>query len=284
MQSQTQTKLEQMMEVISTMSKGELFSAYNILKAYYEVSLEDSTPIFSTFTASPSFYLSIPDDSLLMDEQMICSAPVAAAPVTTSPSFYLSIPDESFLMDEKMITSAPVADAISTSPSFYLSIPDESLIMDEQMITSAPVAAAVTASSSFYLSIPDDSLLMDEKMISASVHAVNTTKADDPFAMVKAIKARVEAKRAERSTSTSTFKPTTASIIASAVKSTRPLQSAKSRALTPAQIRTKVLSGGYAKPVVAKKTTNVIAPVAEGPKKVNLKIRVSLAPRRVAAK
>ena len=262
------------------MSKGELFSAYNILKAYYEVSLESAT-----FTASPSFYLSIPDDSLLMDEQMICSAPVAAAPVTTSPSFYLSIPDESFLMDEKMITSAPVADAISTSPSFYLSIPDESLIMDEQMITSAPVAAAVTASSSFYLSIPDDSLLMDEKMISASVHAVNTTKADDPFAMVKAIKARVEAKRAERSTSTSTFKPTTASIIASAVKSTRPLQSAKSRALTPAQIRTKVLSGGYAKPVVApKKPANVIAPVAEGPKKVNLKNRVSLAPRRVAAK
>ena len=72
--------------VISTTSKGELFSAYNILKAYYEVSLEDSTPISATFTASPSFYLSVPDDSLLMDEQMIFLAPVAAAPGTTSSS------------------------------------------------------------------------------------------------------------------------------------------------------------------------------------------------------
>ena len=277
MQSQTQTKLEQMMEVISTMSKGELFSAYNILKAYYEVSLESTT-----FTASPSFYLSVPDESFLMDEKMITSAPVAAA-VTASSSFFLSIPDESLLMDEQMITSAPVAATVTASSSFYLSIPDESLIMDEQMITSAPVAAAVTASSSFYLSIPDDSLLMDEEMISAPVHAVISTKADDPFAMVQAIRARVDAKRAKLSTRTD--KPTTASIIASAVKSTRPLQSAKPRALTPAQIRTKVLSGGYAKPVVApKKPAIVIASVAEGPKKVNLKNRVSLAPRRVAAK
>jgi len=49
---QSQTKLEQMTDVIATMSKGELFLAYNILKAYYEVLLEECSPLAAATFAS----------------------------------------------------------------------------------------------------------------------------------------------------------------------------------------------------------------------------------------
>jgi hypothetical protein len=303
------------MDVISSMSKGELFSAYNIVKAYYEVSM-DSDEIATA--PETSFYLSVPDDSLLMDEKMISSAPVAPiVPIAASPSFYLSVPDDSLLMNEhmdlgettitaspsfylsvnpdesllmnehidlgettiaasssfylainpdesllmnqEMISSAPVA-PLTASPSFYLSVNlDQSLLMDEKMISSAPVAP-VAASTSFYLSIkPDQSLLMDEKMISpAPVAPVATTRsAAPPSAKSQPVKPRVDANANQPNS-------------------------------TLARIRAKRVAAGYAIPsefkTLPRKTTAAIAPIVERPKRVNLKNRVSLAPRRVAAK
>jgi hypothetical protein len=70
---QSQNKLEQLMDVISSMSKGELFSAYNIVKAYYEVSIDDMPVLVDAMPSTSSFYLSeslLADESLLMNERM----------------------------------------------------------------------------------------------------------------------------------------------------------------------------------------------------------------------
>lgn len=110
-----------MMDLISSMTQGELFSAYSIVKAYYEVSADSpsnspSASSAESLAAESSFFLSVPDESLLMDEQML-SAPVAdITTITSSPSFYLSVPgDESLLRDQQMI-SAPIPVAVIRKP------------------------------------------------------------------------------------------------------------------------------------------------------------------------